>query len=101
MKTKSFLFFSEKALFAKIAFLVGLILPRRESDLPLARYNGPGHVHFNQPEYANRVIEFRPHIHRTTEKSYLQGKKLDSFAEEMDRFDNFFEALQCLSWTSM
>lgn len=94
---KEFFVFLRKCLARENSISCGINFVRgASSDLPLARYNGPGHVHFNQPEYANRVIEFRPHIHRTTERSYLQGKKLDSFAEETDRFDNFFKALQCL-----
>ena len=56
------------------------------SEVRLARYNGPGHVRRNGPEHAHPVIRFRPHIHRASEKAYLQGKKLDAFAEETDRF---------------
>ena len=94
---KEFFVFLRKCVVHENNFSCGInFVHGGNSKLPLARYNGPGHVHFNPPEYANRVINFRPHIHRTTERSYLQGKKLDSFAEETDRFDNFFEALQCL-----
>ena len=63
-------------------------LPSGGSPLTLARYNGPSHVH--------GAIEYRPHIHRASERAIASGKKPEWEAEETDRFDTLEGALACL-----
>lgn len=56
--------------------------------LPLARYNGPSHIHKN--------IVYRPHIHNTTAAAMLAGRAPDSEASETDRYSTLEGALACL-----
>ena len=55
---------------------------------PLARYNGPSHIHKN--------IVYRPHIHSTTAAAILAGRAPDSEASETDRYSTLEGALACL-----
>lgn len=63
-------------------------LPPGGSPLTLARYNGPSHVH--------GAIDYRPHIHRASERAIRLGKKPEWEAEETDRFYTLEGALACL-----
>ena len=58
------------------------------SRLTLARYNGPGHEH--------REISFQPHIHLTSEKSIMSGRKPEYEASQTDRFETLDGALACM-----
>ena len=70
-------------------FSCGIIYrPRGAERLTMARYNGPGHVH--------GAIDFRPHIHRASERAIAMGKKPESEAVETDRFQCVEDALVCL-----
>ena len=65
-----------------------LYLPRGAPPLTLARYNGPSHEHGE--------IDYRPHIHRASEKAISAGKKAESDAKASDRFESLEGALACL-----
>lgn len=56
--------------------------------LSLARYNGASHVH--------REIRYRCHIHRATAEAIFAGTKIDSHAEETDRYSTLKGAPACL-----
>ncbi len=58
------------------------------SRLTLARYNGPGHEHGD--------IHYRPHIHRTSAKSMISGKRPERDATETNRYETLEGALACL-----
>lgn len=58
------------------------------SRLTLARYNGPSHEHGD--------ISFQPHIHLTTGKSIMVGKKPENEAKQTDRFKTLADALACM-----
>lgn len=58
------------------------------SRLTLARYNGPSHEHGD--------ISFQPHIHLTTGKSIMAGKKPENEAKQTDRFKTLADALACM-----
>lgn len=63
------------------------MMPSGET-LPLARYNGPSHVHHD--------IEYRCHVHRTTEEAIRAGKKPESHASESMEYTTLDGALHCL-----
>ncbi len=56
--------------------------------LSLIRYNGSSHRHGD--------IHYRCHIHRATAESMNAGKKIDSHAEETNRYRTLGGALACL-----
>lgn len=56
--------------------------------LTLARYNGPSHKHGD--------IYYKPHIHRTLERTMEIGKRPEAEAEETSRFETLEGALACL-----
>ncbi len=70
-------------------FSSGLALIQKGGkSLILMRYNGSNHLHGD--------ILFRCHIHRATEEAQAQGKKIDSRAEETERYRTVEGALACL-----
>ena len=70
-------------------FSCGIVyLPPGSSPLTLARYNGPSHVHGD--------IDYRPHIHRASERAMAAGRKPETDAEETKRFTTLEGALACL-----
>lgn len=58
------------------------------SRLTLARYNGPSHEHGE--------ISFQSHIHLTSEKSIMSGRKPEHEASQTDRFETLDGALACM-----
>lgn len=56
--------------------------------LTLARYNGSSHKHED--------IYYKPHIHRTFERTMAAGKRPEAEAEETSRFETLEGALACL-----
>ena len=73
-------------------FTCGLrwIAPGSE-ELMLARYNGASHLHPNRLE--GNILQFVPHIHRTTEKYLRANLKPEGFAEEATRYKTMEGAL--------
>ena len=70
-------------------FSCGLAMIRPgERPLSLVRYNGSSHPH--------RDIRYRCHIHRATAEALTAGKKIDSHAEQTDRYKTLTGALACL-----
>lgn len=70
-------------------FSCGLQLVRRGAKpLSLVRYNGASHAHGE--------IRFRCHIHRASLEAISAGKKIDSNAEETNRYRTLEGALACL-----
>lgn len=70
-------------------FSCGIIYrPRGAEKLTLVRYDGPSHVHGD--------IDFRPHIHRASERAIAMGKKPELEAVETDRFQCVEGAFACL-----
>ena len=70
-------------------FSCGLALVRRGGKpLSLVRYNGSSHAHGE--------IKFRCHIHRGSAEALAEGKKIDSQADETDRYRTLDGALACL-----
>ena len=70
-------------------FSCGLALIRKGGKpLSLVRYNGSSHAHGD--------ILYRCHIHRATADALLAGKKIDSHAEESNRYKSLEGALACL-----
>lgn len=62
--------------------------------LPLVRYNGSSHIHTNRIE-KNR-IEFKCHIHKTTELYVINNYKRDGYAYETSKYSTLEEAFRCL-----
>ncbi|MYJ73026.1 MAG: hypothetical protein F4092_14915 [Rhodospirillaceae bacterium] len=52
------------------------------------RYNGSSHAHGD--------IRYRCHIHRSSAEALAAGKKIDSRADETDRYATLQGALACL-----
>ena len=70
-------------------FSCGLALFQRGGKpLSLVRYNGASHAHGE--------IRYRCHIHRATGEAMAAGRKIDSHAEETDRYRTLEGALACL-----
>lgn len=70
------------------------ICPQESNQLfRLRRYNGRSHEHTNTIE---RETFYSFHIHIATERYQQLGVKEDWFAEETDRFGDFFTALNCM-----
>ena len=70
-------------------FSCGLALVQRGGKpLTLARYNGSSHAHGE--------IRYRCHIHRATAEALAAGRRIDSYAEETDRYKTLEGALACL-----
>ena len=70
-------------------FSCGLALIREgEKPLSLVRYNGSSHRHGD--------IRYRCHIHRATAEAIAAGKRVDSYAEETDRYQDLRGAFVCL-----
>lgn len=68
-------------------FSCGLIwLPRGDIKVTLARYNGSDHPHHNGIEGTR--VDFEFHIHTATERYWLNGSKVEHFAEATDRFSD-------------
>ncbi len=59
-----------------------------EKSLSLIRYNGSSHRHGD--------IRYDCHIHRATAEAIAAGKRVDSYAEKTDRYQNLEGALVCL-----
>ncbi len=84
-----FLIYLRQNLHDEIDFSCGLALIQNSGQLfSLARYNGANHLH--------GAIAHRCHIHRATAEALSAGKKLDSHAEETDRYRTLDGALACL-----
>ena len=73
-------------------FTCGLrwIAPGSE-ELMLARYNGASHPHPNHLE--GNILQFVPHIHRTTERYLRSNLKPEGFAEETTAYKTMEGAL--------
>ena len=70
-------------------FSCGLaLLHRGGKPLSLIRYNGSSHPHGD--------IRYRCHVHRATAEALVVGRKIDSHAEETDRYNTLEGALACL-----
>ncbi len=70
-------------------FSCGLTLIQKSGKpLSLVRYNGSNHRHGS--------IHYRCHIHYATAEAIAAGKKVDSQAEETDRYRILEGALACL-----
>ncbi len=61
---------------------ISWLAPNGES-FTLKRYNGPAHKHKNQIE--GDLLEYKPHIHLSTEKYVRANRKAEGFAEETNR----------------
>ena len=86
---KKFLIYLRQNLVDRQDFSCGIaFLPRGESTLTLARYNGPSHDHGN--------ISHRPHIHQASEKAIAAGQKAEWEAEETTRYKTLSGTLACL-----
>ena len=86
---KKFLIYLRQNLIESQDFSCGIaFLPRGDSILTLARYNGPSHPHGN--------IHYRPHIHQASEKAMAAGRKPECEAVETDRYRTLKGALACL-----
>jgi len=64
------------------------LVHRGGKPLTLVRYNGSSHAHGE--------IRYRCHIHRATAEALAAGRRIDSFAEETDRYRTLEGALACL-----
>lgn len=70
-------------------FSCGLaLIQKRGKSLSLVRYNGSSHRH--------GAILYRCHIHRATAEAIAEDKKIDSYAEETNRYKTLNGALHCL-----
>lgn len=70
-------------------FSCGLALMHRGGKpLSLVRYNGSSRAHGE--------IRYRCHIHRATARAVAAGRKIDSHADETDRYATLEGALACL-----
>ena len=70
-------------------FSCGLALIQKGGrPLSLIRYNGSSHPHGD--------IRYRCHIHRATAEALDAGRKIDSHAEETERYKTLEGALACL-----
>ena len=70
-------------------FSCGLALVQRGGrPLTLVRYNGLSHAHGE--------IRYCCHIHRATAEALAAGRRIDSYAEETDRYRTLEGALACL-----
>lgn len=70
-------------------FSCGLALMQRGGkSLSLVRYNGSSHVHDD--------IRYHCHIHRASAEAIAAGRKVDSRADETDRYATLEGALACL-----
>jgi len=69
------------------------LAPNGES-FTLKRYNGSAHKHKNHLE--GNTLEYRPHIHLSTEKYVQANRKAEGFAEETNRYNSLQGALHCL-----
>lgn len=69
------------------------LAPNGES-FTLKRYNGPDHKHKNHLE--GNLLEYKPHIHISTEKYVKANRKAEGFAEETNRYNSLQGAMHCL-----
>ena len=70
-------------------FSCGLALVQRGGKpLTLVRYNGSSHAHGE--------IRYCCHIHRATAEALAAGRRIDSYADETDRYRTLEGALACL-----
>ena len=70
-------------------FSCGLALVQRGGKpLTLVRYNGSSHAHGE--------IRYCCHIHLATAEALAAGRRIDSYAEETDRYKTLEGALACL-----
>ncbi len=72
---------------------ISWLAPNGES-FTLKRYNGPAHTHKNQIE--GNLLEYKPHIHLSTEKYVRANRKAEGFAEETNRYNSLKGAVYCL-----
>lgn len=72
---------------------ISWLAPNGES-FTLKRYNGPSHKHKNQIEGTS--LDYKPHIHISTEKYVRANRKAEGFAEETNRYNSLKGALHCL-----
>lgn len=63
--------------------------------IPLVRYNGSNHTHYNPLEGGERIVN-QCHIHRATERYMAAGDKCDKYAETTNRYSTMEQALACL-----
>lgn len=70
------------------------VVPRSSEVVTLARYNGDSHEHGNELE--GTVFKYLPHIHVTTERYIMAGRKPDTYAEPTERYSTLDGALHCL-----
>jgi len=69
-------------------------LAHNGESFALKRYNGPAHKHKNHLE--GNLLEYKPHIHLSTEKYVRANRKSEGFAEETNRYNSLQGALHCL-----
>lgn len=78
------------------SFSCGIFLKHPAGEtITLARYNGSCHPHQNPLEGGER-IDFRPHIHRATERYMLAGKKPEHYAVATDDYTDLEGAMWSL-----
>ncbi len=62
-------------------------IQRSGKPLSLVRYNGSSHIHGG--------IRYRRHVHRASAEALAAGRKIDSHADETDRYATLEGALAC------
>jgi hypothetical protein len=72
---------------------ISWLAPNGES-FTLKRYNGPSHKNKNQLEGTS--LDYKPHIHLSTERYVRANRKAEGFAEETNRYNSLKGALHCL-----
>jgi hypothetical protein len=72
---------------------ISWLAPNGES-FTLKRYNGPSHKHKNQLEGPS--LDYKPHIHLSTERYVRANRKAEGFAEETNRYNSLKGAFHCL-----
>ena len=75
------------------SIILAVRLPRSNKIFRLRRYNGKSHEHTNHIE--NETF-FDYHIHFATERYQNAGAREDAYAEPTDRYNDFYEAYDCL-----
>jgi len=75
-------------------FSTGIRWRHRRTEIILARYNGPSHVHTNFLERGK--IEFECHIHETTERYQQHDRKPESYAVATSAYSNLDGAFRLL-----
>lgn len=75
-------------------YSAGLVLLLPDRELVLCRYNGKGHYHTNQLERDQAGPG--SHIHITTHRYIVGGKKPDGYAMATNRYNTLEGALYCL-----